>query len=193
VSLSLYKQQGCNIIAGDLYIIELPIDVFNDVLFDSLKTVRMIQGHLYIMHNEFLPAMTFFSNLMRVDGVTYIDNPILVDAHLHSLENHNIPVLVEGCPRLCPARYTDQSSSGMDESECANPRIKFFLHVDGNASLKTINLLGAVMARVVQNTTRGEVCHDASVSLLHLLLCTVGWKCCCIGDRVWGGLVERCC
>ena len=170
------RSKGCRIISGDLYITDLPTNVPKAALFDHLKTVRVIQGHLYIMHNAYLPAMTFFSNLKRVDGITYLNNPILVDAHLHSLENHNIPVFVSGCPRLCPARYTDKSSSGMDESECANPRVKFFLHVDGNASVEAINLLGAVMARVVRNTTQGQVCHDACVSFLVLIALDSGME-----------------
>ena len=157
VSLSLYKEQGCNIVAGDLYIIDLPTSVAKAALFDYLKTVRVIQGHLYIMHNAHLPAMTFLSELVRVDGITYLNNPILVDAHLPSLENHDIPIAVEGCPRLCPARYTDKTYSGLDESECADTGVKFFLHVVGNASVEAIDLLGAVMARVVRNTTQGEV------------------------------------
>ena len=157
VSLSLYKEQGCSIIAGDLYITDLPTNVPKAALFEHLKTVRVIQGHLYIMHNAFLPAMTFFSNLKRVDGITYLNNPILADAHLHSLENHNIPVFVEGCPRLCPARYTDKTESGMDEGECASLSIRFFLRIEGDATRGQLSVLGDVMVRVVQNTTAGQV------------------------------------
>ena len=182
VSLSLYKKQGCNIISGDLFIIELPANVAKVTLFDHLKTVRVIQGHLYIMHNDFLTAMTFLSNLERVDGITYLDNSLLVDAHLHGLESYTIPFVVEGCPRLCPARYTDKTYSGMDESECADTGAKFFLHVVGNASVEAIDLLGAVMARVVRNTTQGEVWLDVCVDLLYSLLWTVGWKCYCVSD-----------
>ena len=116
-----------------------------------------------------------------------------MDAHLPLLESHDIPIAVEGCPRLCPARYTDKTYSGLDESECADTGVKFFLNVVGNASVEAIDLLGAMMARVVRNTTQGEVWLDVCVDLLCSLLCTVGLKCCCVGDRVRGGLVERCC
>ena len=157
VSLSLYKEQGCNIISGDLYIIELPIDVGKAALYDNLKTVQVIQGHLYIMHNAHLPAMTFFSNLMRVDGISYIDNPMLVDARMPALEDHSVSVFVEGCARLCPARYTDTTESGTNDSECANPSIRFFLRVEGDATRGQLSVLGDVMVRVVQNTTAGQV------------------------------------
>ena len=157
VSLSLYKEQGCSIISGDLYIIELPNDVLKDVLLDSLKTVRVIQGHLYVMHNEHLTAMTFFNDIDRVDGITFIDNPVLLNAHMHGLDNFDIPIVVEGCPRLCPARYTDKTESGEDESMCADPVIRLFLRVEGGATEEQLNVLGDLMTRVVRSTTQEEV------------------------------------
>jgi hypothetical protein len=158
VSLSLYKKQGCNIVAGDLYIIDLPTDVSKAALYDGLKTVRVIQGYLRVMRNINLPAMSFFSHLERVEGITYVGNPILIDTHLHGLESYTIPIVVEGCPRLCPARYTDKTKSGEDESECANPKIRFFLHVAGDAAENELDMLGDVLVRVMHNTTLGAVC-----------------------------------
>jgi hypothetical protein len=161
VSLSLYKKQNCSIIAGDLYIIELPIEVGKTALYDSLRTVRVIQGHLYVMHNAHLTAMTFFNDLEHVNGISYINNPILVDAHLYGLKNRgSTTVFVEGCPRLCPARYTDKTESGEDESECANPVIRFFLRVEGGATREQLSVLGDLMTRVVRNTTHEEVCIE---------------------------------
>jgi hypothetical protein len=160
VSLSLYKEQGCNIISGDLYIIELSIDVLKDVLFDNLKTVRVIQGHLYVLHNAHLTAMTFFNDLDRVDGITYIDNPVLLNAHMHGLDKFNVPIVVEGCPRLCPERYTDKTESGEDESECANPVIRLFLRVEGGATREQLSVLGDLMTRIVRTTTQEEVWRD---------------------------------
>ena len=160
VSLSIYKSKGCNTVAGDLYISSLPSDVSRAALLDGLKTVRVIQGHLFVMHNQFLPAMTFLVNLQRVDGIRYINNPILVDAHLYGLENTSIPTHVEGCPRLCPARYTDKTNSGLDESACANPRIRFYLVVTGNATKPALDMLGDVMARVMRSKTQGQVRFD---------------------------------
>ena len=157
VSLSIYKSKGCNTVAGDLYISSLPSDVSSAALLDGLKTVRVIQGHLFVMHNQFLPAMTFLVNLQRVDGIRYINNPILVDAHMHGLENTSIPTHVEGCPRLCPARYTNKTNSGLDESGCANPRIRFYLVVTGNATKPALDMLGDVMARVMRSKTQGQV------------------------------------
>ena len=160
VSLSLYKKQNCSIIAGDLYILDLPTNVPRSSLYDSLRTVRVIQGHLYVMHNVHLTAMTFFNDLEHVDGITFIDNPILVNAHMHGLVHFDIPVFVEGCPRLCPARYTDKTESGEDESECANPVIRLFLRVEGGATREQLSVLGDLMTRVVRNTTHEEVCIE---------------------------------
>jgi hypothetical protein len=110
------------------------------------------------MHNEHLASVTFLKHLERVDGITYVNNPILIDAHLHGLERHTIPIVVEGCPRLCPARYTDKTESGDDESECANPRIRFLLHVAGDAAENKLDMLGDMLVRVMHNTTLGAVC-----------------------------------
>ena len=158
MSLSLYKEQGCNIVAGDLYIIDLATDVSESALLAALGELYIIQGHMYIMHNEHLPSVTFLKHLESVDGITYVGNPILIDAHLHGLESYTIPIVVEGCPRLCPARYTDKTDSGEDESACPNPKIRFFLHVAGNAAEDELHVLGDMLARVMHSTTQGEVC-----------------------------------
>jgi hypothetical protein len=158
VSLSLYKEQGCNIVAGDLYIMSLPTDVSESALLEALGELYVIQGHLYIMHNEHLPSVSFLKHLEQVDGITYVGNPILIDAHLHGLLSYTIPIAVEGCPRLCPARYTDKTNLGEDESECPNTRIRFFLHVAGDAAEEELNVLGDVLARVMRSTTLGVVC-----------------------------------
>jgi hypothetical protein len=158
VSLSLYKEQGCSIVAGDLYIMSLPTDVSESALLESLGGLRVIQGHMYIMHNEHLPSVTFLKHLERVDGITYVGNPILIDAHLHGLESYTIPIVVEGCPRLCPARYTDKTESGEDESACPNTKIRFYLHVAGDAAEDELDVLGDVLVRVMHNTTDRAVC-----------------------------------
>jgi hypothetical protein len=158
VSLSLYKEQGCNIVAGDLFILSLPTDVSESALLEGLEGLHVIQGHMYIMHNEHLPSVTFMKHLERVDGITYVGNPILIDAHLHGLESYTIPIVVEGCPRLCPARYTDKTESGEDESACPNPRIRFLLHVAGHAAEDELDVLGDVLVRAMRNTTLGVVC-----------------------------------
>jgi hypothetical protein len=157
ISLSLYKKQGCRIISGDLYITELPLEVTKTVLYDDLHGVRAIQGHLYVMHNAHITAMSFFDNLERVDGVTYIDNPSLADAHMSSLKSLDIPTRVEGCARLCPARYTENRDSGASEDACANPGMRFYVAITGSATRGDLAVVGDVMTRVVRNLTDGKV------------------------------------
>jgi hypothetical protein len=157
--VSLYKEQGCNIVADDLFIVPLPMNVSESLHFlRAWRGLHVIQGHLYIMHNEHLPSVTFLKQLECVDGITYPNNPIIVDARMHGLESYTIPIVVEGCPRLCPARYTDETLSGSDEIECENPRIHFFLHFTGDAAEDEFHMLGDVLARVMHNTTHGAVC-----------------------------------
>jgi hypothetical protein len=157
-SLSLYKKYGCNIISGDLYIIELPVEVTKAILYDNLHRVRAIQGHLYVMHNAHITSMTFFEHLERVDGITYINNPSLADAHLNSLESLDIPTRVEGCARLCPARYTESRDSGASEDACANPGMRFYVAIAGRAARGDLAVVGDVMTRVVRSLTDGQVC-----------------------------------
>jgi hypothetical protein len=149
VSLSLYKEQGCDIVAGDLYITELPIDASKTVLTNALRAVRVIQGHLYIMHNVHLTAVLFFSQLESVDGVTFVDNPTLVDARIDSLLSNDFTTVVEGCQRLGPARYTTRASSTYDQSECTDPGVRYYLGVFDYASRDDLDVLAALVARVL--------------------------------------------
>ena len=158
VSLSLYKEQGCNIISGDLYIIELPIDVSKTTLTNALGSVRVIQGHLYIMHNEYLTAMLFLTGLQRVEGITYLNNPILVDARIASLQSNDFTTVVEGCPRLCPARYTTLLGPAQDQSECTDPGVRYYLGVFDYASRDDLDVLAALVARVLHLRADRPVC-----------------------------------
>jgi hypothetical protein len=123
------------------------------VLLNDLHNVRAIQGHLYVMHNEHITSMTFFEHLERVDGITYIDNRNLLDAHLDSLVSLDIPTRVEGCARLCPARYTENRDSGASENACANPGMRFYLAVHGSSARNGLDVIADVMTRVVRNLT----------------------------------------
>jgi hypothetical protein len=172
VSLSLYTDQGCNIISGDLYIIDLPLEVTDAGLHQALRSVRSIQGHLYVMNNEYITSMSFFEKLERVNGITYLDNPNLIDAHLNSLVDLNTLTRVEGCERLCPARYTGQRDSGADESTCANPRMRFYLVVTGTATRGELSIIGDMVSRALNNLTAGWVWM-----LYSILLCLTEFAC----------------
>ena len=58
MSLSLYKEQGSNVVADDLFIVSLPTNVSEAALLESLGDLYVIQGHMYIMHSEHLPSVT---------------------------------------------------------------------------------------------------------------------------------------
>ena len=191
VSLSLYTRQRCNVISGDLYILEMPADVTKTRLLAALDSVQAIQGRLYIMHNPFLTAMLFFSSLHRVDGITFIDNPLLVDGRISSLENPNIPVDVEGCPRLCPARYSSKAHTDGSDDQCADVGVQYFLGVFDDASRADLNLLEGLIARVLQRNADQPVCICHCDSSCHGD--AVGRISLCESDRVRAGLVAcRC-
>jgi len=158
-SLQLYKSKGCTIIVGDLYIVGLAVTVTKGLLFDNLRAVRTIRGVLYFHDNIYMSAMTFFSGLEEVHGISYKNNPILVDARMPSLRELQNEVEVEGCDRLCPARYTVVGASA-DDSGCTNPLLEYSFRVVGDARREQLDVLGNVTLRVVQNVTNNEVCCD---------------------------------
>jgi hypothetical protein len=155
-SLQLYRSKGCTIIVGDLYIMGLAVTVTKKLLFDNLNKVRSIRGVLYFHDNTYMSAMTFFSELVEVYGISYRNNPILVDARMPSLAELRGEVVVEGCDRLCPARYTVVGASP-DDSGCTNPLMEYSFRVVGDARREDIELLGNLTARVGQYVTNNEV------------------------------------
>ena len=156
-SLQLYKTKGCTTVVGDLYIMDLPVTVTKKLLFDNLKSVQYIRGGLYVKDNPFLSALTFLSNLVGVYGVYLSNLPLIVDARMPSLTQFRDGISVDGCDRLCPARYT-MIGAGPSDIGCANPTMNYFFRVVGDFKLSDIALLDAVVARVVTNVTNGAVC-----------------------------------
>ena len=175
-SLQLYRSKGCTIVTGNLHIENLPSTVLKRTLFDNLKAIKEIRGVLYFTNNVFISALTFFSGLEDVDGVVLLNNPQLVDASMPSLLILGGDVVVEGCDRLCPARYPRLGASG-DVTGCSNPQMSYSLSVKGSAEREDVELLGGVLARVIRNVTNGEVC------VLLLLLCC-RWLIDCSGAAV---------
>jgi hypothetical protein len=155
-SVHLYKSKGCTIIVGDLYITGLAVTVTTKVLFDNLNILRSIRGVLYFHDNIFIPAMSFFSELVEVHGISYQNNPTLVDARMPSLQSLKGHVVVDGCDRLCPARYTVVGASP-DDSGCTNPLLEYSFRVVGDAQRHDLDVLGTLMARVMM--TYNGVCR----------------------------------
>ena len=125
-------------------------------MFEHLKTVTTIRGRLFFNDNMHLSAMTFLSNVVSLNGAVYSNNPQLVDARLISLQHLNGNVTAEGCDRLCPARYTAMGIA-VGDAGCANPELRYFLHVDGPVTKSDVGVVGAIMQHVLRNVTGGKV------------------------------------
>ena len=157
-SLQLFKNKGCTLIVGDLYIMNLPVTVTKKLLLDNLQGVQYIRGTLHMKDNLYVSALTFFSNLVGIYGAKFSNMPILVDARMPSLTQIRDVVTVDGCDRLCPARYTSVEVI-QDDSGCTNPEMFYFLRVVGGFQSSDLLLLSDVMARVVTSKTNGLVCQ----------------------------------
>ena len=157
-SAALYAIKGCTVIVGDLYIINLGPTITRTALLGYLKNVKEIRGYLHFKDNADLSAMTFLSNLVRLYGAVYSNNPALIDTRMFSLSSLPYGVTVVGCDRLCPARYTTTAGTVTDDSQCTNPQLEYFLNIAGSAVASDLELLNAVMQRVVRNVTNGVVC-----------------------------------
>ena len=180
-SAELYSSQGCTVIVGDLYMLSIPASISESALFEHLKTVTTIRGCLFFNDNLYLSAMTFLSNIVSLNGAVYRNNPQLIDARLSSLHRLNGNVTVEGCDRLCPARYTAVGMA-VDEAGCVNPELRYFLHIEGPAAKSEIGVVGTIMQNVLRNVTNGGVCRVTCSCLS-----PVGLRCFCLVE--WN--VER--
>ena len=134
----------------------IPASISELALFEHLKAVTTIRGRLFFNDNLHLSAMTFLSNVVSMNGAVYSNNPQLVDARLLSLQHLNGNVTVEGCDRLCPARYTAMGMAD-DDAGCVNPELRYFLRVEGSAMKSEIGVVGAIMQSVLRNVTGGKV------------------------------------
>ena len=156
-SAQLYSDQGCTVIVGDLYMLNMPASMTRTALYAHLKTVTTIRGTLYFKDNLYLSAMTFLSNVVSLNGAVYSNNPQLVDARLFALQQLNGNVTVDGCDRLCPARYTSLRTA-VDERGCANPELRYVLQIKGPATKSGVAVVGSIMRSALQNVTGGAVC-----------------------------------
>ena len=166
-SLQLYSTLGCTVVVGDLYIQSLAASVTKKLLLNNLQGVRYINGNLHFKDNQYISAMTFFSNLVGLYGAFYSNNAELVDARMPGLQGSiRNGVSVEGCDRLCPARYTAVGTVG-DDSGCTDPLMKYFLNIVGTATVNDLALLSRIMARVVVNVTNSGVCTTILVAVIY--------------------------
>jgi hypothetical protein len=164
-SLQLYGIKNCTVVVGDLYISNLDSSLVRATLFSNLQGIRTIRGSLYFDNNPYLIAMTFFSNLVSVTSIRYLNNPGLVDARLPSLMSLPGGVSVTGCDRLCPARYT-AVGAWPDDSGCPVVVLHYSLHVDGPVRVSDLATIAGVMDHTLRNVTQNQVCDCCPVGCL---------------------------
>ena len=153
-SLSLYK--GCTIVSGDLHIYNIPSSITKTLLTTYLSAITTIKGYLYVDSNIYLGSLLNFNNLVSMYGAVYTNNPNLVDARIPSLKNFPGGLVVNGCDRLCPARYTVLGPSPSDAG-CPNLELNLFLHINGNADVFSMPVLAQVIAAAMNNISNGQV------------------------------------
>ena len=152
-SLQLYSEQKCNIVAGDLYIMNLAYAIRKAVLFQHLQTVWEIRGSVFILNNQFRTALTFFQNLLTVSNdILLLNNPSILDARFTGLVTLNGNVTVIGCDRLCPERYPSLSMS-TNQSECADPYLQNFFAITGTATVSDVPLIAQLLTAAFLNAT----------------------------------------
>ena len=156
-SLELYKTQGCSVISGDLYIINLPATITDSVLLENLQGITAINGALHLQGNLFVTSLQFFRNLAVLQGgYYYSNNPQLVDARMPGLQTLGAEAVVEGCDRLCPARYTKLGSSGHD-GDCAKLNEEFFYNIQGSVTIADLPVFVDVITRMMTSISNGQV------------------------------------
>ena len=155
-SLELYKTKGCTVISGDLYIMGLASSISKGTLLANLQGITRINGVLYLLNNAFLTSLLFFENVVELYGGVYLNNPNLVDTRLPTLSTLHTAVVVDGCDRLCPARYTS-AGAVTDESGCSNLEEDFFYDIQGSITIADLALFEAVITRVMKNISSGQV------------------------------------
>ena len=160
-SLAIYNEKQCSIVSGDLYIMNLPSTVTKSDLAHAFQSIRSIRNVPGVMSNQFLSALTFMHDVVGVYGVQLLNNPILVDARMPNLTALSGDVTVDGCSRLCPARYPN-AINGTSDSGCANSIVQYYLNVVGNVTTSDVSVLAGIMARVLSNVTSAQVVSTIS-------------------------------
>ena len=157
-SFKVYQGLGCTIIAGDLFITNLPASVNPNLLRSLFSNIKQIRGVLSIVNNPLLGSANVFTSLTDVQGIHLLNNPALFDARITSLKYIASNVTVLGCDRLCPARYPYVGPTG-DQSGCTDTAVKYFLHVIGQIEPNNFPLLVSLFNRGILSKTSGVVSH----------------------------------
>ena len=138
---------------------DIPVQVTRSILTSSLSTVKIIKGDLHFKDNKHLTSLVFLHNLVSVNNIYLSNNPQLIDAQLASLQSMNGNLSVEGCPWLCPARFTLISGGPVvDDSGCSNVALTYYFHIDGPVLKSNLVVLGGVVSRVVSGLIGNNVC-----------------------------------
>ena len=162
LSLQLYSEQHCNIVAGDLYLMNQAFSIRKTVLFQNLQTVWEIRGSVYILNNPTRTTLTFFQNLLTVNNIYLLNNVAILDARFTGLVTLTGNVTVIGCDRLCPERYPSLSMPS-NQSECADPYLQNFFSIVGPATADDVPLIAQLLTAAFLNVTgAANVCCCSS-------------------------------
>ncbi len=143
-ALSVYLNRGCNILVGDLHISGIRTSDVRGLIEEALRTVTTIRGSLVISDIDDTAQITMFRGLQRLDGISLMNLPSVVDARMPSLLSIDGPVEVIGCHRLCPARYPSTGSAS--DLNCPGRRLEFYFHISGPGAIDSA-LLSQMLCR----------------------------------------------
>ena len=81
-----------------------------DVLYAGLRFLRVVGGTVHVTCNADLTSLAFLRSVVRLGGLTVIQDPALVDGRVPAV-TPRISVAVSGTPMLCPERLPGYASS----------------------------------------------------------------------------------
>jgi hypothetical protein len=119
-------------------------------LDEHLGHIEEIRGSLILRDNAFLSAVNFFARLRSVESIEIINMPNLLEARLPSLRHIGTGAHVEGCPRLCPARYPS-TAFRTDYSGCPALSVELYTALTGLVGDEQIGLYAALVLRATED------------------------------------------
>jgi hypothetical protein len=151
-SARFYSSQRCTTILGDLHLYSLPTTLTYAVLLLHLGLIEEIRGALIFRHNEYLPRITFLKKLHHVEGIEIVDMPVLADAQIPSLKYIGRGTHIEGCFRLCPARYPSLQYTS-DDTDCPSFLYEFYSFLSGSVHEEQLFVFNSLISQMVFQLT----------------------------------------
>jgi hypothetical protein len=135
-------------VVGDLHISDLPAQLSRLTLSGYLNSLLEIRGSLLIKDLQYAGLVSYFNNLRAVWNIGIFNAPNVLDARIPTLQSINGEVTVEGCDRLCPARYP-RVGIAPDDSECPSVFIEWYGRVLGDFHTEDLGFIDSTMHALV--------------------------------------------